>query len=221
MKSLQPATPRRMWLRLRWSVLIRREARVIARVTTSIIVVLALSAGAAFAASKLTSSAAGTDVCVNTTNGLMRVASTCREGEYPLTIGGGGDVRATQNGTFTVPWGETGGGKVLPLTGVSVSGRCELLQAPFGQVTLARVLIEAASGKTMDAFVNGATNPLGQSSLLTRPLDSFAEVHPAQSGTDEAIITSNGATAVLTLGAYVDAGAKTCTYLWEAVETPN
>jgi hypothetical protein len=194
---------------------------VIARVISSVIVVLALSAGAAFAASRLATSDAGTEVCVNSTNGLMRVASSCRDGEYSLTIGGGGDVRVTQNGTFTVPWGETGGGKVLPLTGVSVSGRCELLQAPFGEVTLARVLIEAASGKTLDAFVNGGTNPVGQPSLLTRPLSSFAEGHPAQSGTEDAIVTSNGATAVLILGGYVDADAKTCIYVWEAVETPN
>ena len=32
----------------------------------------------------------------------------------------------TQNGTFSVPWGETGGATVLPLTGVTVSGRCEI-----------------------------------------------------------------------------------------------
>jgi hypothetical protein len=35
--------------------------------------------------------------------GLLRVASPCREGEYPLSIGGGGDVRVSQNGRFTVP----------------------------------------------------------------------------------------------------------------------
>jgi hypothetical protein len=196
---------------------------VIARIISSIVAVLALSAGAAFATSYLASSTAGTEVCVNSTNGLMRVASTCRDGEYPLTIGGGGDVRVTQNGTFTVPWGETGGGKILPLTGVSVSGRCELLQAPFGEVTLARVLVEAASGTTMDAFMtgSGSANPVGQSSLLTAPLSSLGGGFPAQSGTRDAIVTSNGATAAITLGGYVDAGARTCTYLLQAVETPN
>jgi hypothetical protein len=197
------------------------EATMIARVATSVIVVLALSAGAAFAASRLASSDAGTEVCVNSTNGLMRVASTCREGESPLTIGGGGDVRVTQNGTFSVPWGETGGGKALPLTGVSVSGRCEVAPPEFGEITLARFLIEAASGQTMDVFTSGSTNPVGRSSLLTPPLSSVGGGFPAQSGTRDAIVTSNGATAVLNLGGYVDVGARTCTYLSQAVETPN
>lgn len=192
----------------------------IARVTISVVVVLALGAGVAFAASHRGSSA-GTNVCVNATNGLMRVAPTCREGEYPLTIGGGSDVQVTQNGTFSVPWGETGTGKALPLTGVTVSGRCQLAPPEFGEIALARVVIEAANGKTMDAFVSGGTNPVGQSSVLTFPLSSHGGGFPAQSGTQNAMVTSNGASAAITLGGYVDAGSRTCTYLWEAVETPN
>ena len=74
------------------------------KVTAAVIVVLTLGAGVAFAATQMTSSG-GTNVCVNDTNGLMRVGSTCREGEHALTIGGGSDVRATQQGTFTVSWG--------------------------------------------------------------------------------------------------------------------
>jgi len=195
---------------------------VITRITTSVVVVLALSAGVAFAASHLTSAGGGTDVCVNSTNGLIRVASTCREGEYPLTIGGGGsNAQATQNGTFSVPWGETGGGKSLPLTGVRLSGQCQTAPPEVGDIALARVLIEAPSGSTMDAFVEGG-NPIGQSSVLTRPL-SFHNpaAGPDQSGTAVAIVKANGATAAITLGGYVDGGSRTCTYLWEAVETPN
>jgi hypothetical protein len=200
---------------------------VITRITTSVVVVLALSAGVAFAASQMASAGGGTDVCVNSTNGLMRASSSCRDGEYPLTIGGGTGAQATQNGTFTVPWGETGGGKALPQTGVTLSGRCETLPPEVGEIALARVLIQAPSGSTMDAFIEGLAfveggNPIGQSSVLTRPL-SFHNpaAGPDQSGTQVAIVKANGATAAITLGGYVDGGSRTCTYLWEAVETPN
>src|SRR5437867_12711038 len=96
----------------------------VVRITVAVITALALGAGVAVAASQLASSA-GTAVCVNDTNGLMRASSACREGEHALTIGGGGNVAATQHGTFAVPWGQNGTGKSLPLTGVTVSGHCE------------------------------------------------------------------------------------------------
>jgi hypothetical protein len=198
------------------------------KVTAAVIVVLTLGAGVAFAATQMTSSG-GTNVCVNDTNGLMRVGSTCREGEHALTIGGGSDVRATQQGTFTVSWGETSAAKVLPLTGVSISGRCQLSSPDIG---LARVLIEAASGQTMDVFANGPDNPVSQTSVLTAPLSSGGTLPvppgfppnppiPGRPGTATAIVTSGGATATLTLGGHVDVTARTCTYLWQAVETPN
>src|SRR5688572_8261732 len=142
----------------------------VARITFAVIAALALGAGVAVAATQLASSTA-TTVCVNDTNGLMRAASECREGEHALTIGGGGNVEATQHGTFTVPWGETGTGKVLPLTGVTVSGRCET-PPELGDVALARILIEAASGTTMDAFTDFGGHPVGRTSILTRPISS-------------------------------------------------
>ena len=58
------------------------------RIVASVVGVLALSAGAAYAATQFAASD-GTQVCVGTENGLMRVASTCRASEYRLTIGGG------------------------------------------------------------------------------------------------------------------------------------
>ncbi len=195
------------------------------RITVAVITALALGAGVAVAASHLASSA-GTAVCVNDTNGLMRAASTCREGEHALTIGGGGNVTATQHGTFTVPWGESGTGKVLPLSGVTVSGRCEVI-APLTDIALARVLIEAASGTTMDAFTEagGEQNPVGRTSILTRPISNggtgpFGDL-AARNSTLDAIVTSNGATATMTLGGYVDTSSRTCVYLWEAVEVSN
>jgi hypothetical protein len=56
------------------------------------VVVLALGAGVAFAARQATASG-GTDVCVNNTNGLVRVADLCRDGEHRVIIGGGGRRR--------------------------------------------------------------------------------------------------------------------------------
>jgi hypothetical protein len=103
----------------------------VAAVVAVAVAVLALGLGVSFAATQATASS-GTDVCVNNTNGLVRVANLCRDGEHPLTIGGGGATQVTQNGTFTVPWSETGTGKVLPLTGVTISGRCDMIPPEFG-----------------------------------------------------------------------------------------
>jgi hypothetical protein len=197
----------------------------VARISFAVIAALALGAGVAVAATQLASSSE-TAVCVNDTNGLMRAASECREGEHALTIGGGGNVTATQHGTFTVPWGQTGTGKALPLTGVTVSGRCET-PAELENVALAQVLIEAATGTTMDVFTEpaGDQNPVGRTAVLTRPISSggtapFGEL-VARNGTLNAIVTSNGATATMTLGGYVDTNSRTCIYLWQAVEVPN
>jgi hypothetical protein len=77
-----------------------------ARIIASVLIVLALSAGVAYAAMQSTS-ANGTQVCVNSANGLMRVDSTCRATEYPLTIGGGSTsfrrVEVTQDVSDYVP----------------------------------------------------------------------------------------------------------------------
>ena len=101
----------------------------IKKIMASVVVVLALGAGAAYAATQLATTD-GTQVCVNDTNGLMRVDSTCREGEHMLTIGGGGDIQVTQQGPLTVGWGSMGTGKTLPLTGVTVAGKCDLVTSP-------------------------------------------------------------------------------------------
>jgi hypothetical protein len=194
-------------------------------IATACVLMLSLGAGVALAA---TQSAAGgaTNVCVNDTTGLMRVATTCRESEHALTIGGGGgDVRVTQNGTFTVPADGAGGAKVLPLTGVTVSGHCLTSPSPFpgfpgGIAALFRV--DAATGTTMDVFGMGGTSPVGRSSA---EFSTQGGVGPGMTtgntGTATVVVMSNGATATITVGGYADRDAGTCTYLWQATEAPN
>jgi hypothetical protein len=183
--------------------------------------VLALGAGVAFAATQATASG-GTDVCVNNTNGLVRVSDLCRDGEHPLTIGGGGATQVTQNGTFSVPWGQTGTGRVLPLTGVTISGRCDTIPPEFGEGGLPRALIEVASGRTMDIFAD-STSPAGtgKTSALLPPAGGSGPGGVVFVGTRTAILTSNGATATITVGGTADVAARTCIFLWQAVEAPN
>jgi len=183
------------------------------------VAVLALGAGVAFAATQATASG-GTNVCVNNTNGVVRVADVCRDGEHALTIGGGGATQVTQSGTFTVPWGQTGSGKVLPLTQVTTSGRCDTIPPEFGEGGLPRLLIEAASGKTMDVFADIGTAGTGKTSVLLAPAGG-SNPGGVFVGTRTAILTSNGATATITVGGTADADARTCIFLWQAVEAPN
>lgn len=188
------------------------------------VLLLVLGAGVAYAATQTTSSG-GTRVCVNDTNGLLRLADTCREGEHPLTIGGGGgNAQVTQNGTFTVPWGDTGGAKILPLTGVTLSGRCEVFQLPLGtgEGANARLLVDAPAGKTMDFFpADFNASPIGVTSRLLPPAASFFGAMGQGTTMVSAILTANGATATITMSGSVDGAARTCSYLWQAVETAN
>jgi hypothetical protein len=185
---------------------------------------LALGAGVALAA---TQTSAVTSACVNDTNGLMRAADACRDGEHRVPIGGGGagGTAVTENGSFTVPAGSTGGGKTLPLTGVTVSGRCETFASPFGSAEgfNARVLVEAPAGKTMDFYpADFNASPTGVTSRLLPPVASLIPGMGTSSLTSVGgILTVNGATATLTTGGSVDADARTCTFLWQAVESPN
>jgi hypothetical protein len=190
----------------------------------AVIVVLVLGAGAAVAAVKLGASSV-TTVCVNDTNGLMRAASTCREGEHAATVGGGSSVQVTQNGTFTVAEGETGAGKALPLTGVTVSGRCQATPSPFPGLPdgiVAQADIQAASGTTMDVFPTGSIgSPVGRSSATIGGFGAPPGISTGFAGTATAVLTSNGATATIIVGEYGDPASKTCTFLWQAVENPN
>ena len=183
---------------------------------------LAIGTGVAFATTQTTASG-GTNVCVNNTNGLVRVADSCRDGEHLLTIGGGaGATQVTQNGTFTVPFGQTGSGKALSLTGVTLSGRCDTIPPEFGGGGLPRVLIDAASGKTMDVFANSTPGAgTAKTSVLLPPAGGTNPGGGLPVGTQYAILTSNNATATITVGGTADTASQTCTFLWQAVEAPN
>ena len=195
----------------------------ITRIIASVIVVLAMSAGIAYAATQLASD--GTQVCVNEVNGLMRLASTCRQGEYPVSIGGGGTVQA-MNGTFAnVAWGTTSAGTALPLTNVVVSGKCEIQPAvpPYtpDDTGLARLLI--TTDASMHAFTRsyGGGGTIGGQALLTDPAVTAHGTAVLYGLGIDTLVISNGATATITFGAQVNAPAKTCTYFWQAIEAPN
>lgn len=198
----------------------------VGRLVASIVLVLTLSAGVAYAATQMTTSD-GTQVCVNEASGLMRVSSTCRDIEYPLTIGGAGDVRVTQNGTFTVQAGQTDG-KTLPLTGINVFGTCDLVYpTPSDGFLLPLVQLQAATGEKLDAF-GTSRYPHGDviqgESFATQPLGAVSSTAPERehsSAWTTIIATSNDATATITIGGSGDWSDQVCTYLWQAVEAPN
>ena len=195
----------------------------IKKIAVSIVAVLALGAGAAFAATQL-ASADATQVCVNQTNGLLRASSTCREGEYAMTIGGGSELRVTQQGSFTVTGSATSTPVTLPLTGVQVSGKFEVqTQSPYPEAGLARIVLSAPSAGTMDAFTTpGNVGTIGGTSLTTYPFAAYSGTGTWY-GAGSAVVTANGATATITYGAQVNMATtpRTCTFLWQATEAPN
>jgi hypothetical protein len=189
----------------------------------SVVVVLVLGAGVAYAATQMTSSD-GTGVCVNQVNGLVRVASTCREGEYPLTIGGGGGGGVVvSSGTFKdVPWSATSAGVSLPLTGVTVAGKCEVQNYGGTDVGLGRLLVTSGTG--MAAFSRTATTSgwtIGGTSILTDPATTASGTGVNGNLGADVLAAANGAKATITFGAQVNGPARTCTYYWQAVENPD
>jgi hypothetical protein len=195
------------------------------RIAAFAVVALALGSGVAFAATQLSSSD-GTEVCVNNTNGLVRVASPCREGEHSLTIGAGGSSVVVRNGTFAnVPWGTTSAGVKLPLTGVTLAGKCESQAAnpPYlpSETGLGRLLItsDTTMAALTDSSFSGGT--VAGTSLLTDPATTAHDTGIASRLGPTTLVVANGATATITFGAQVDAPARTCTYFWQAIEAPN
>lgn len=117
-----------------------------------------------------------------------------------------------------VTLGTTGTGQRLPLTGVTVAGRCRSTMPPpgFPSDQVAQVVVEAASGRTMDAL-SMFSGTFGGQSLVTQPL---ADTNIAQRrfGTTSLIVSSSGATATITIGASIDLDTGACTFLGQAVE---
>jgi hypothetical protein len=144
---------------------------------------------------------------------------------YAATQGASsGSGWVTQRGTFTVPVGQTVG-DALPLTGITVSGWCELLDVPEPEndILRARGVFEAASGKTMDAFSihqgsEGEGGTVGGTVLRTYLGTSEGPPLARVLGAATVVATSNDAVATVTLGGASDWAAQTCTFLWQAVE---
>src|SRR4029078_2396113 len=130
------------------------------KITASVVAVLVLGAGVAYAATQL-ASADGTQVCVTRTSVRMRAASACREGEYALTIGGGSDAKVTSSGSQNVAFGATSTPVTLPLTAMTVLAVCDRQNPPpvppcSPDAAVARMAFSAPSG--MDAVSSPGSN---------------------------------------------------------------
>ena len=193
------------------------------KITASVVAVLALGAGVAYAATQLQSSD-GTQVCVNQTNGLMRASSTCREGESAMTIGGGSDVNVTSSGTVTVGVGATSSPVTLPLTSITVTAVCDRANAPVPDYSpdaaVARMTFSAPNG--MDAVSSPGMNvgTIGGTSL-THSFQGVLSVGQVNFGNGSTIASANRATATITYGVQLSEPNKTCKFFWQAVEAPN
>jgi hypothetical protein len=214
------------------------------------VVLIAVAGGVAYAA--IPDSHGVIHACYSKKLGVLRVidseaGKTCLPGEKALTWNqkgeqgpagpqgepgpqgpagqaGGSDVQVMQ-GSFAVAFGATGGGQTFPLTEITISGRCERIPAPppSNEQVLALVLLDAASGATMDAFGSFTGGPIGIQSFLSGPVSIYDPAFSPnpQGGVFTALASSKGATASITVGGYVDAGSSTCRFLWQAVEAPN
>ena len=70
-----------------------------------------------------------------------------------------------------------------------------------------------------EAYSGGGT--IGGQSLLTDPATTAYAAGITYRLGPTTIVTSNGATATIHFGAQVNAPARTCTYVWQAIEAPN
>jgi hypothetical protein len=140
---------------------------------------------------------------------------------YAATDGvSSGSGWVTQRGTFTVPVGQTGGSATLPLTGITLAGRCVLnAQAPS---VVAYADLHAAEGKTMDAFVpaGGGAPTIGGTSATTY-VAAEGESATTNGGVARVIASSNDAIATTTVGGVADWPSQTCTFMWQALEVPT
>ena len=205
----------------------------IRRIVISVVSLLALGTGVAYAATQFASSD-GTQVCVNQTNGLMRASETCREGEYAMTIGGGSNVAVTSSGTLTVGLGSTSTPVTLPLTGLTITAACARFNPPppvppySPNAGMTRIVIAAPNG-TMNAVASqtapGNPGPGNVATFGGTSLDVMVtvvlNVGDVRYGTGSTIATANGATATITYGAQISEPATTCKIFWQSTEAPN
>ena len=195
----------------------------IRRIVISVVAVLALGAGVAYAATQLQSSN-GTAVCVNQTNGLMRASSDCRAGEYAMTIGGGSDVVVTSSGTVTVDLGATSTPVTLPLTSITVTAVCDRANAPVPpyspDAAVARMAFSAPSGMNAVSTPGSNVGTIGGTSL-THSIQGVLSVGQVSLGYGSTIATANDATATITYGVQLSEPNKACKFFWQATEAPN
>ena len=195
----------------------------ISKIIASVVVVLAAGAGVAYAATQL-ASADGTQVCVNQTNGLMRASSTCREGENAMTIGGGSDAVVTSSGAITVGLANTSDPITLPLTGLTIAGRCDPQNAPppaSPDASLAKIVISSPSGHMVGMSGGGSTVQTMVGTPLTTTVAGNSAPGTIGWSRGSAIVTANDATASISFGAWASDPQKNCTFLWQATESPN
>jgi hypothetical protein len=142
---------------------------------------------------------------------------------YAATQGASsGSGWVTQRGTFAVPAGQTVG-DVLPLTGVTVSGRCVPPNPDPPWAVIPVAVLEAADGKTMDAFVSGS-GPLGGpddgtlgGTSVTKQV-GYGSVTQSSYRALTIVAKSNDAIATVTIGGMGDFSSQTCMFMWQAVE---
>jgi hypothetical protein len=73
----------------------------------------------------------------------------------------------------------------------------------------------------MDVFADAASGTGTSKTSVLLPPAGGSSPSGASVGTRSAILTSNGATATISVGGTADVGARTCVFLWQAVEAPN
>jgi hypothetical protein len=195
----------------------------LARVGGSTVLVLLVAGGVAVAATR--SAAAdpnGVSVCVNKTNGLVRVADTCRDHETTMALGGS-DLQVTR-GEVTLAVGAQAVTGTLPVTGLRLTGECVPAPPQIGDALLARMRVTAVNGQAFDAFVDGGFTPslsLGVTETLLPPAaGANGAFQPETSTLQTVLIKTPAGTATIKIGGFASVLTHTCRFFWQAEEVP-
>jgi hypothetical protein len=196
----------------------------LARVGGSALLVLLVAGGVAVAATR--SAAAdpnGVSVCVNNTNGSVRVDHTCREHETALTLGGS-SIQVTR-GSVTLASGAEAVTGTLPVTGLRLTATCVAAPPEFGDILNGRMLVTAVNGQAFDVFVSGGFTPSLSTGVTEALLPPAAGAHgvfqPETSALQTALITMPAGTVTLKIGGFTSVLTDTCRFFWQAEEVPS
>jgi hypothetical protein len=194
----------------------------LARVAGSALLALLVAGGVAVAATRSTGAEPNaTSVCVNNTNGLVRVSNSCREHETAMALGGS-SLQITR-GAVTLAAGAEAVTGTLPVTGLRLTATCVPAPPEIGDFLLARMVVTATSGQAFDAFVDGGFSPsLSQGvSEANLPPAASAGMFQAETATLQTVmITSPAGTATLKIGGFASINSDTCRLSWQAEEVP-